>query len=144
MIQLPQINLGSIAPVLALAAIAFVCILALIAVTLLRSRLVLIIAVVLCAPLLAGALAGIVAALVPLAIVVVAGLAVILVVLSRSPELLSLVRDLVPRKAPPAQLPPLDPPLALPGSSASTAIVNQPRRPAVRTRVNADDDRWGF
>jgi hypothetical protein len=150
MIQIPQIDLGPIVPVLGLAAIAVMCILALIAVVLLRSRIALLIAVVIgvvvAGPALAGALVNIVWALVPLGVVVIAGILAGLWVLSRNPDLLALVRDFVPRKAaPPAQV---QPPLAL-TNSASRAVIDQPAqaiapRQTVHKTTSIDRDRWGF
>src|SRR5512139_2222592 len=124
MIQLPQIDFNSILPVAGLALIAIACIVALLLYGLLRSRIALLIAVVigvvLAGPTLAQALMNIVWALVPLGVVVVAGFVAALWLLNRNPELMSLARDVVPRKAQQAE-----PPLALPEPS-NAIIINQP------------------
>lgn len=148
MIQLPQLDLNAILPVAGLALIAALCVVALLIHGLLSSRVALLIAVVIgvvvAGPTLAGALTSIVWALVPLGIVVVAGIVVVLWLLNRNPELLSLARDVVPHKAPPAQ-----PPLELP-APPSAVVINQPREASAtpqrsRTTVlRGDGDRWGF
>jgi hypothetical protein len=148
MIQLP--DLSNLLPVAGLAAIAVVCIAALLLRSLLHSRVAMLIAVVagivIAGPALAGALTSIVWALVPLGVVVVAGIVVVLWLLHRNPELLSLARDVVPRKAPPAQQMPLE----LPAPS-SAVVINQPRETTAATPQRArtavlrgDGDRWGF
>src|SRR5512139_2433520 len=124
MIQLPQIDLNNILPVAGLTLIAVDCIAALLLHGLLRSRIALLIAVVigvvLAGPTLAQALTNIVWALVPLGIVVIIGIVASLLVLSRNAELMALARDVVPRKAQQA-----DPPLALPEPS-NAIVINQP------------------
>jgi hypothetical protein len=147
MVQLPQIDVNSILPVAGLALIAVICIMALLLHGLLRSRIALLIAViigvVLAGPALAGALTSIVWALVPLGVVLVIGVVVVLWLLNRSPDLMSLARDVVPHKAPPAVAP-----LELHAPS-STVVVNQPREmtvapPARSKTVVLHEDRWGF
>ena len=145
MIQLPQIDPNTILPVAILAAIAVLCIAALLIHGILRSRIALLIAVVIgvvvAGPTLANALTNIVWALVPLGVVVVSGVVVVTWLLNRNPELLSLARDVVPHKS---QLP-ATPPLELP-APPSAVVINQPRQATPRkteTKI-IDGDRWGL
>lgn len=148
MLQLPQIDLNGLLPIAGLAAIAVAIIAALLLRSLLHSRLALLIAivagVVLAGPALAGSIASIIWALVPLAIVLAGGMVMVLWLLHRNPELLSIARDIVPRRAPDT------PPLALPAAPRTdTVVINQPaavQQPASRSKtlVSTDGERWGF
>jgi hypothetical protein len=145
MIQLPQIDFVPLLPVAGLALIAIVCVIALLISALLRSRLALLLAVVV----------GVVRhwrmrsrchMLVPLGVVLIAGGVVVLWLLQRNPELMSLARDVVPRKA--SQV--TQQPLELPAPNSSI-VINQPHDSSAttprRTRTivsNEAEDRWGF
>src|SRR5512136_2606636 len=124
----PNIDLNAIAPVAGLAAIAAICIVALLFRSLLHllrgllnSRIALVIAIVagvaISGPTLAAALSGIIWALIPLALVLAGIIVAVLVLLSRNPELIDLARDLIPHKAEPPAQPPLE--LQAPPSTAS-------------------------
>ena len=149
MFQLPQIDFNGILPVAGLALIAVLCILALLVSVLLRSRIALLIAivvgVVVAGPTLANALMNVVWALVPLGLVLVAGLVAVLWLMQRNPELLSLARDVIPRKAQTPVTPPLE--LQEPNSAV---VINQPPATSTatprrsQTVVIRDGDRWGF
>lgn len=145
MIQFPQIDLNTILPVAGLAAIAVLCVVALLVHSLLRSRIALLIAIVIgvvvAGPTLAGALTNIVWALVPLGVVVVAGIVVVLWLLNRNPELLALARDVVPRKT----QTPTQPPLELQTPPPGAVVINQPPQTVRKTTTRIiDGDRWGF
>ena len=148
MIQFPQIDLGSVLSIAGLAAIAIACAAALLLHGLLHSRIALLIAVVIgivvAGPTLANALTNIVWALVPLGMVLIAGVVVVLWLLHRNPELLALARDVVPSK--PQQAAP--PPLELP-APPSAVVINQKPQTATPKRTHQtvvlnDGDRWGF
>jgi hypothetical protein len=147
--NLPSIDLSTILPVVGLAAIAVLCGLALIVHGLLRSRIALLIAVVIgvvvTGPTLAGALVNVVWALVPLGVVAIAGIVTVMWLLNRNPELLSLARDVVPHRAEtPAK------PLELQAPPTGAVVINQPRETTAtpqRSRtvvLRGDGDRWGF
>src|SRR5512137_69716 len=127
MIELPRIDLNGL-PVAGLVVVAVVCVLALLLYGLLRSRIALLVAIVVgvmvAGPTLAQALTNIVWALVPLGVIAIAGIVVVLWLLNRNPELLSLARDIVPRKA----LPPAAPPLELQAPPPGAVVINQPQQ----------------
>ena len=149
MLQLPQIDLNSLLPVAGLALIAVLCIAALLLVVILRSRIALLIAVVIgvvvAGPTLAGVLVNLVWAIVPLGIVLVTGIVVVLWLLHRNPELLSLARDVVPRKTQTTATPPLELQAPAVQPPPGAVVINQPQQTArkMTTRI-IDGDRWGF
>jgi predicted permease len=102
-IQLPEINLNGILPIAGLALIAVLCIIALLVRILLHSRVALLIAVILgvvaAGPTLAFSLEQIVGELVPCVIVFIIGGVTLVYLMHRNPELLSMVRDMVPRRS---------------------------------------------
>jgi hypothetical protein len=154
-VQLPEINLNGLLPVAGLALIAVLCIAALLVRSLLHSRIALLIAVVAgvvaAGPTLAFALTQIVGALVPLGVVVVIGGVAVVWLLNRNPELMALVRDVVPRKETPTSPPT---PLLMPGKTpgtyggegSRTIVIDQPREQNVRRLPVPRDqgDKWGF
>lgn len=124
-IQLPDIS--GILPIAGLALVAVVCSVALILRSLLHSRVAMVIAVIVgvvaAGPALAFALAQIVGALVPLGVVAIIGVVVTMYLVQRNPELMSVVRDVVPRR-------PVMPPSPLPspwkGEGGKTVVIDQP------------------
>jgi hypothetical protein len=146
-VQLPEINLNGLLPIAALALIAGFCIIALLVRSVLHSRIALLIAVVIgvmaAGPTLANSAAAIVGALVPLGVVLVVGGVTVVWLLQRNPELMSLVRDLVPRRSA------LSTPPTENSSGTAITVIDQAGAPRqtvriVRTSVNQDADRWGF
>ncbi len=142
----PQIDLNALAPIAGLAAIAVVCIGALLVHSLIRSRIALLIAIVagvaLAGPALLAALIGIVYALIPLALVLAGAALGLIFLLGRNPDLISLARDLMPRPAPP-ELP--EPPETLVISPAQRPGLAAPRPAAPKQKITIiDGDRWGF
>lgn len=143
MIEMPKIDLSGIVPVAALGLIAVVCIVVLLVHSILRSRIALLIAVVIgvaaAGPTIAFALAQIVGALVPLGIVVVIGGVAGVWLLQRNPELMALVRDVVPRRIPPSPQP-----SPLKGEGGRTVVIDQLPAPRQSERRRQDGDKWGF
>lgn len=152
-IQLPEINLNGVLPIVGLALIAVLCIVALVLRSLLHSRVAMVIAVivgvVVAGPTLAFALAQIVGALVPLFVVAIVGVVGVVWMVQRNPDLMSVVRDVVPRRSATPKIAPQD---------AKTVVIDQldsrqqqhagmtvaPRQPVKRTVQRGGMDDWGL
>jgi hypothetical protein len=97
-IQLPTIDLNGFAPVIGLVLIAVVALIVIVVIVALRSKAAMIIALILgataVAPMLVGIVGAVTAALVPLALIVVAGIVAIAAMVTRSPDLAEVIRDL--------------------------------------------------
>jgi hypothetical protein len=146
-VQLPDINLNGILPIAALALIAGFCIIALLVRSVLHSRIALLIAVVIgvmaAGPTLANAAAAIVGALVPLGVVLIVGGVTVVWLLQRNPELMSLVRDLVPRRSTTLSTPPDVQQI----EQSKTMVIDQlpaPRQAVRRTVNRSNTDDWGL
>jgi hypothetical protein len=146
---IPNIDLSSIVPIAALAAIAAVCIIALLLRSLLHSRIALLIAVVagvvIAGPTLGGTFAAIFNSLAIVLIVCAGATLAALLIIRSHPDLRDLARDalsLVPR-----QSAIVTPPLSQTGEvgRGSITVIDQPQTtPRTRThRVNGGSD-WGF
>jgi hypothetical protein len=147
-LQLPDINLNGLLPIAALALIAGFCIIALLVRSVLHSRIALLIAVVIgvmaAGPTLANAAAAIVGALVPLGVVLIVGGVTLVWLLQRNPELMSLVRDLVPRRSTTTINAPQDMPQI---EQSKTMVIDQlpaPRQTVKRTVSRGGTDDWGL
>lgn len=144
---LPQIDLNTVMPVLGLAAIAIVVIVALLLRTVLHSRLALLIAIVLgviiAGPALGGILAAIVNTLAVMLVIVSLAVIAVLLIIRSHPDLLTLAHNallLLPRQPMPSA-----PPNMLPARTEtppdSIALVEPSRRKIAR-RTGGDE--WGF
>jgi len=142
-IQMPQIDVQGLLPVAGLVVIALAAAIAIVLWMALRSKVAMVIAVVVgvivAGPMLVQAIGSIVSALVPMAVVLVAGVIGLVIVLGRNPEVTDLLRNL--RPAPRVDTPPMmiDQPKTLqlnPGDGA---------RVVIRKKVDQDVlDDWGF
>ena len=97
-IQLPTIDLNGFAPVIGLVLIAVVALIVIVVIIALRSKAAMLIALILgataVAPMLVGIVGAVAGALVPLALIVVAGIVAIAAMVTRSPDLAEVIRDL--------------------------------------------------
>ena len=144
-VQLPDIDLSGIVPVIGLVLVVVLIGVFLMARSLLHSRIALWIAVVIgvvaAGPTLANAAVQMVGALVPLAIAVMVSGMTVLWLLNRNPELMALVRDVIPRRPQPDQ-----------GEGGRTVVIDQPQQTARRLSAptaqsatpKRGGDRWGF
>lgn len=99
-IQMPQIDVQGLLPVAGLVVIALAAVIGIVLWVALRSKVAMVVAVVIgviaAGPMLVQAVGSIVSALVPLVLIGVAGVIGLVVVLQRSPDVVDLVRDLRP------------------------------------------------
>lgn len=142
-IQMPQIDAPGLLQAIGLIVIALAAIIALALYVALRSKVMMVVAVVVgviaAGPMLVQALGSIVSALVPLAVVVVAGAIGLVAALGRNPEVTDLLRDL--RPAPRIEQPPMmiEQPttLSLPKSDGTKIVI--------RSKVDQEVlDDWGW
>ncbi len=100
-IQWPQIDVLGLAPVIGLVVIAVVALVVIVAVLALRSKVAVVITLVLgaavIAPVIGPVVNALIGAVVPLALILVGGLIVLAVLIARSPDLADVVRDLRPQ-----------------------------------------------
>ncbi len=141
-IQAPE-NIGSI---IALALVALLCVVGLVLRTILHSRLVLVVAIiigiVIAAPHIGGVVATIANALTVLLVVAAGVVGFLFWLMSRSPEVAEVVRDVIamlPRRNTTQQIQPVQPPI----------IIDQPQTPAAiqalrvrRVQQHVDKDWW--
>jgi hypothetical protein len=99
-IQLPQIDVLGLAPVIGLVLIALGALVVIVVMLALRSKVAVVIALVVgvaaVAPLIGPVVSAIVGAVVPLAFILVGGLIALAVLIARSPDLADVIRDLRP------------------------------------------------
>jgi hypothetical protein len=145
-IQLPQIDVLGLAPVIGLVLIALAALVVIVVVLALRSKVAVVIALVVgaavIAPVIGPVVSVIVGAIVPLALILVAGLITLAVLIARNPDLADVVRDLKPQSRittlpnPPMMIDQADV-KQLPAASAATVKVR-------RSIDQASMKDWGF
>lgn len=130
-IQMPQIDVQGILPVAGLVVIALAAVIGIVLWVALRSKVAMVVAVVVgviaAGPMLVQAVGSIVSALVPLVLIVVAGVIGLVVALQRSPDVVDLVRDLRPQyqiEQPPMIIEPHKP-LGLPGGQTAKTVTKR-------------------
>lgn len=130
-IQMPQIDVQGILPVAGLVVIALAAVIGIVLWVALRSKVAMVVAVVIgviaAGPMLVQAVGSIVSALVPLALICVAGVIGLVVALQRSPDVVELVRDLRPQNQidqPPMIIEPHKP-LGLPGGQTVKTVTKR-------------------
>jgi len=100
-IQLPQIDILGLAPVIGLVLIALAALVVIVVVLALRSKVAMVIALVVgvaaIAPLIGPVVSAIVGVVVPLVLILVGGLIVLAVLIARSPDLADVIRSLKPQ-----------------------------------------------
>ncbi len=145
-IQLPQIDVLGLAPVIGLVVIAVVALIVMVVVLALRSKVAVVITLVIGAAVIAPVISPVVSifigAVVPLAFILVGGLIVLAALIARSPDLADVMRDLRPQPQITARP---NPPLII--DQAEVKQLPAASATIVKVRRTLDHDSlkdWGF
>jgi hypothetical protein len=146
----PQIDMKDVFPVIGLAAIAIVVLVALLARTLFHSRLavaiVVVIGLIIAGPMIGNVAVSIVNTAAVVFIIGAGALVAMLLIIRSHPDLLAMAREalsLLPQKTQPPQVPYIPPAISSPRENSIT-IVDAPPQPRRVTRRNSGGDEWGF
>ena len=145
-IQLPQIDVLGLAPVIGLVLIALAALVVIVAVLALRSKVAVVIALVVgaavIAPVIGPVVSTLIGAVVPLALILVGGLIALAVLIARSPDLADVVRDLRPQ---PKITTMPNPPLIIDQADVKQLPVASATTVKVRRTLDHDSLKdWGF